>query len=142
VKRNKVEYTATTLVSNAVATIKVERVRGKWVVSAAPAVGDTVVKEYAVKDERKAWAQAHHWAQAAADRQRASEEVVAQEQVAAATHKCARCAGTGKFITYVENGVPKGPGGPCFRCAGKGVITDADRRRNWGYDNFGVRVSA
>lgn len=49
---------------------------------------------------------------------------------------CARCAGTGEFITYVENGVPKGPGGICFRCEGKGYQTDADRRRNYGYDNY------
>jgi YspA, cpYpsA-related SLOG family len=49
---------------------------------------------------------------------------------------CARCGGTGQFITRVENGEPKGPGGPCFRCAGKGYQDDADRRRNYGYDNF------
>lgn len=55
--------------------------------------------------------------------------------------KCRRCAGTGAFITYVENGVPKGPGGPCFRCNGKGYQTEDDRRRNWGYDNFGVRIA-
>lgn len=55
--------------------------------------------------------------------------------------KCRRCAGTGAFITYVENGVPKGPGGPCFRCNGKGYQDDTDRRRNWGYDNYGVRVT-
>lgn len=54
--------------------------------------------------------------------------------------KCDRCAGTGQFITYIENGTPKGPGGICFRCEGKGVQTEADRRRNWGYDNFGIRV--
>jgi hypothetical protein len=48
--------------------------------------------------------------------------------------KCDRCGGTGQFITYVENGVPKGPGGSCYRCGGKGIQTDADRRRNWGYD--------
>ena len=50
--------------------------------------------------------------------------------------RCGRCAGTGQFITYVENGVPKGPGGPCFRCGGKGFTTNADRRRNYGYDNY------
>ncbi len=54
--------------------------------------------------------------------------------------KCRRCAGTGQFITYVENGVPKGPGGICFRCGGKGVQTEDDQRRNWGYDMFGVRL--
>lgn len=50
--------------------------------------------------------------------------------------KCRRCAGTGQFITYMENGVPKGPGGPCFRCGGKGFQTVADRRRNYGHDNY------
>lgn len=53
---------------------------------------------------------------------------------------CGRCARTGRFITYVENGVPKGPGGECFRCGGKGYQNDSDHRRNWGYDMFGVRV--
>jgi hypothetical protein len=50
------------------------------------------------------------------------------------THPCRRCATTGQFITYVENGVPKGPGGICFRCGGKGVHTLADRRRNLSHD--------
>lgn len=50
--------------------------------------------------------------------------------------RCSRCAGTGQFITYVENGVPKGPGGICYRCNGKGVTTTDDRKRNYGYDNF------
>jgi hypothetical protein len=49
-------------------------------------------------------------------------------------HKCRRCAGTGQFITYVENGKPKGPGGICFRCGGKGYHTQQDRKRNNGYD--------
>lgn len=56
------------------------------------------------------------------------------------TEKCRRCAGTGQFITYVENGVPKGPGGICFRCNGKGFQTKADSKRNWGYDNFYRRI--
>jgi hypothetical protein len=47
---------------------------------------------------------------------------------------CRRCAGTGAFITYVENGQPKGPGGICYRCAGKGFQDDADARRNYGAD--------
>lgn len=47
---------------------------------------------------------------------------------------CRRCVGTGRFITYTENGIPKGPGGACFRCAGKGYQTDADARRNYGAD--------
>lgn len=59
------------------------------------------------------------------------------EYVAAAqraTFPCRRCAGTGQFITYVENNVPRGPGGACFRCNGKGVRNDADQRRNYGHD--------
>lgn len=49
-------------------------------------------------------------------------------------HHCRRCCGTGRFITYVENGVPKGPGGICFRCGGKGRHTQQDRRRNAYFD--------
>lgn len=60
----------------------------------------------------------------------AAAEVVAAEVVV----PCARCAGTGRFITYVENGIPKGPGGPCYRCEGKGKQTSADRMRNHWYD--------
>ena len=48
--------------------------------------------------------------------------------------KCRRCAGTGQFITRVENGIPKGPGGQCFRCAGKGIQGHEDGWRNWGHD--------
>ena len=47
---------------------------------------------------------------------------------------CRRCAGTGSFITMVENGQPKGPGGICFRCAGKGLQNDHDVRRNEEHD--------
>jgi hypothetical protein len=47
---------------------------------------------------------------------------------------CKRCATTGRFITYVENGQPKGPGGPCFRCDGKGVQSPADAHRNYWHD--------
>lgn len=47
---------------------------------------------------------------------------------------CSRCAGTGQFITYVENNVPKGPGGICFRCEGKGVQTRRDYARNIYHD--------
>ena len=55
------------------------------------------------------------------------------------TH-CGRCGGTGRFVTYVENGVPKGPGGQCYRCAGVGTQCDADRRRNYVYDTRYRRV--
>ena len=47
---------------------------------------------------------------------------------------CARCGGTGLFVTMVVNGRPTGPGGICYRCGGKGEQTDTDRRRNFGYD--------
>ena len=50
--------------------------------------------------------------------------------------RCGRCAGTGAFITYVENGVPKGPGGICFRCEGKGYQDARDEERNDNYDQF------
>ena len=52
--------------------------------------------------------------------------------------KCGRCSGTGRFITYVENGVPKGPGGICFRCGGKGHHDQNDRRRNDAHDRLSV----
>jgi hypothetical protein len=51
---------------------------------------------------------------------------------------CKRCAGTGRFITYVENGIPKGPGGECFRCDGKGEQTLKDARRNAYHDEHQV----
>lgn len=60
-----------------------------------------------------------------------------QDFVAAAkrvTWPCKRCASTGSFITYVENGVPKGPGGSCFRCNGKGRQTPVDAHRNYWAD--------
>ena len=80
--------------------------------------------------------------------------------------RCGRCAGTGRFITGMMNGVPTGPGGPCFRCSGKGsqscCSTEAhaaryerimstpdaplnaccDVVRNDLYDRFGIRISA
>jgi hypothetical protein len=76
---------------------------------------------------------------------------------------CRRCVGTGQFITGTVNGVPTGPGGICFRCAGKGRQDDCgeaahgdralliatgerdlhaccDRVRNDLYDRFGLRL--
>lgn len=50
------------------------------------------------------------------------------------TTRCGRCAGTGAFITYVENGQPKGPGGICFRCGGKGYQDFSDVKRNETHD--------
>lgn len=79
---------------------------------------------------------------------------------------CRRCGGTGQFITAIVNGKPTGPGGICFRCEGKGRITDCgaeahnhradaieaddtlpvnaccDRLRNNLYDMFGIRCYA
>ena len=54
---------------------------------------------------------------------------------------CRRCAGTGQFITMVENGIPKGPGGICYRCGGKGYRVEGDERRNYGYDVYYRRVA-
>ena len=45
-------------------------------------------------------------------------------------HPCRRCAQTGQFITGTVNGKPRGPGGPCYRCNGKGYHDRADRKRN------------
>lgn len=80
--------------------------------------------------------------------------------------RCGRCAGTGLFITGSMNGKPTGPGGPCFRCAGKarqtccttevhaaryeaimsGDLEDisacCDVVRNDLYDRFAIRISA
>lgn len=55
-------------------------------------------------------------------------------------YPCRRCAETGNFITMVVNGKPTGPGGKCFRCGGKGYHTQADRKRNRGYDMYGRRA--
>ena len=51
---------------------------------------------------------------------------------------CKRCAGTGRFITYVENGIPKGPGGECFRCDGKGEQNIKDAKRNAYHDEHQI----
>ncbi len=52
---------------------------------------------------------------------------------------CARCATTGRYITGTVNGKPTGPGGDCFRCAGKGYQDTADLYRNRSYDLNGIR---
>ncbi len=51
---------------------------------------------------------------------------------------CGRCAGTGQYITMVENGKPKGPGGICFRCQGKTFHTLSDRMRNVKHDEHAI----
>ena len=47
---------------------------------------------------------------------------------------CGRCGGAGRFVTGTLNGQPIGPGGECFRCAGKGYQTLADEQRNAAFD--------
>jgi hypothetical protein len=56
------------------------------------------------------------------------------DQAKKVTVRCGRCAGTGQFITRIENGKPTGPGGICFRCAGKGVQSWSDEVRNTAHD--------
>ena len=51
---------------------------------------------------------------------------------------CRRCMGSGAFTTRVENGQPRGPGGMCFRCEGRGYQTHEDGARNYGYDNYAM----
>lgn len=51
---------------------------------------------------------------------------------------CRRCCGTGSFVTMVENGQPKGPGGVCFRCQGKGWQNLSDTRRNQTHDRHWI----
>ena len=58
------------------------------------------------------------------------------------TTRCGRCSATGRFITYVENGQPKGPGGECFRCCGKGYQTYSDVKRNEVHDMHWYPISA
>lgn len=52
------------------------------------------------------------------------------DQDVSGSHFCGRCGGTGQFVTMVVNGKPKGAGGICFRCGGKGHHDQDDRRRN------------
>ena len=49
---------------------------------------------------------------------------------------CDACKGSKQYIVGpIINGVPAWSG-PCFRCNSKGYQTAADKKRNWGYDNF------
>lgn len=49
--------------------------------------------------------------------------------------KCSNCGGSGIYRWGAcVNGVMS-KSGPCFRCEGKGYQDEADRRRNYGYDN-------
>lgn len=69
-------------------------------------------------------------------------EGASPERWVAAAHRavvgCRRCGGTGRFITGSLNGQPVGPGGPCFRCDGKGMQNAEDGRRNFGYDRYSM----
>lgn len=50
--------------------------------------------------------------------------------------RCDRCNGTGIYQWGASvNGVMQFSGA-CFRCRGTGTQTDADQRRNYGYDNY------
>ena len=55
---------------------------------------------------------------------------------------CRRCCGTGKFITMVENGQPRGPGGECFRCCGTGMQGSTDGARNAAHDRHFISRAA
>jgi hypothetical protein len=66
-------------------------------------------------------------------------EPVAEQPVEGRPEGATDCDGVCKDGTYfgrgaVVNGKFVGFTGPCFRCGGKGWQNDADRRRNWGYD--------
>jgi hypothetical protein len=69
--------------------------------------------------------------------QRAAEKAEAtvfdNDTSVAGTHTCGRCAGTGLYIIRIENDKPVSRGS-CYRCKGKGVTSDIDRRRNLSYD--------
>ena len=74
-----------------------------------------------------------------AEERTAAEEVRRQNPGAEVLTFCGRCSGTGRFVTYVENGVAKGPGGECFRCGGKGWQTEEDHKRNAAYDEYAFK---
>lgn len=68
-----------------------------------------------------------------------------EEFVAAAKNvacKCKRCGGSGKYVTRVENGQARGPGGDCFRCQGKGFQDAEDVKRNRWYDIYAMNKAA
>lgn len=54
------------------------------------------------------------------------------------TIACDRCKGTGVFAWVTQQVGYEGETrmGPCNRCRGKGVLTDDDQRRNFGYDQY------
>lgn len=64
-----------------------------------------------------------------------SQESPAKSDHIRETVECHKCGGSGIWYGhgYMLNGVFQGPSGKCYACEGKGVETDADQRRNWGY---------
>jgi DnaJ-class molecular chaperone len=59
------------------------------------------------------------------------------QQAKPVKHQCDGCSGDGQYFRgHIENGVRKGFIGTCFRCGGKGWQSEADRKRNYGYDRF------
>lgn len=55
---------------------------------------------------------------------------------------CRLCHGTGAFITETVNGMPRGPGGQCYRCGGYGTQTATDGHRNRGADRYQIVAAA
>ncbi len=58
------------------------------------------------------------------------------------TVRCRRCGGSGRYVTMVVNGRPTGPGGECYRCAGKGAQSEDDGARCWAYDRYSFSRAA
>lgn len=69
-------------------------------------------------------------------------EPLGDEQIPEGSVECDGCRGDGIYYGagYVENGVFKGFTGTCFRCQGKGHMTEADVRRCRHYDNHVRRI--
>jgi hypothetical protein len=89
-------------------------------------VSPEIAAEHAVQDRMAAAAAAYRAERAA-------------ERAPRPTVRCDRCAGTGLFIVGFENDQPISRG-ECYRCRGTGQQTDADQRRNYGYDNYYMAV--
>jgi len=94
-------------------------------------------REYAARRAHAAYDNASRAAFDAAVRAIVGEGATPEQWLAATDCvrlRCGRCAGTGRFITGLHNGVPTGPGGPCYRCEGRGTQGWQDGRRNAYYD--------
>lgn len=104
-------------------------------------------REYAARRAHACYNNAARAAFDAACRAIVGEGATPEQWLAAtdrATFRCGRCAGTGRFITGLHNGQPTGPGGPCFRCEGRGWQSWQDGRRNAYYNarSFGRAAHA